>query len=143
MRKSHFLSIFLIALLIVGLAYGLSTFLTITNRGVVKAVGISIYEDALCENSLMMIDWGMVNPDSTVTYDGWLRNEGNVAVTVNMFVENLIPLNATQFMVLTWNREGAMVGVNETVSCVFTLHIFSNVSITDFSFNIVLVGSEL
>ena len=139
--KVFFLSVFLIVMLAVGLAYSLSAFLSVTNVGVVKAVGISIYEDSDCIIPLTQIDWGIVEPDSTVTYDAWLCNEGNVPVRVSLYTENWIPLNASDFMDLTWDSETVIIDVDETISCLFSLQIYENVSITDFSFNIVLVGS--
>ena len=143
----RFLFVFLIVLLIVSLTvvlvYALSAFLTIQNYGLVKAVGTNIYQDADCTIALTHIDWGMVEADSTILYEGWLRNEGNVPVTVTLYTENWVPENTSDFMTLTWDCEGASVAVNEVVSCVFALEIYGNVmGITNFGFDIILVGSE-
>jgi len=139
-----FLIGFLIVTLALALAYSLSNFLIVKNYGVVKAIGISIYEDAGCTVPLTEIDWGLVSPASSVPYEAWLKNEGSVVVTVTMSVAKWVPSEASEYMSLTWSCEGVSVSVDGTVSCIFTLEIFEDVAgITDFSFDILLVGSEV
>ena len=143
MKKIPVLLGFLIVTLAVGLVFSLSSFLTVKNRGTVKAVGISIYEDAGCTVPLTEIDWGEVYPDSSFTYEAWLKNEGNVAVTVAMHTDNWVPDDAPLFMLLSWDGEGVVIEPSLTEYVVFTLTIYSNALITDFSFDIHLVGSEV
>jgi hypothetical protein len=140
MRTKALFAFFIFVLVGCVFVYALSS-LTIHNTGVVKAVGISIYDENW--QPLTSIDWGLVPPNSRLTRNAWLKNDGNVPVTVSMHTENWNPSNANLYMSLTWNLEGVTLQLNDTKYCVFTLTTYANASaISSFSFDIVVVGNE-
>lgn len=114
----------------------------ISSSGAVKAIGVSVYSDADCTNRLSSIDWGVLEPDESKNVISYIRNEGNSAVTVSLSTENWSPSNASSYITLSWDYSGQSINPNEAIEVTFTLAVSASVSgITDFSFDIVIVGS--
>jgi len=71
----------------------------------------------------------------------WTIEEG--WANLDMWIDSWNPTNASDYVVLTWNYNGSLVSVDQSVSVVFTLSVYSNVTgITEFSFDIWIVGVE-
>ena len=114
----------------------------ISSGGAVKAIGVMVYSDVSCNNRLSSIDWGALEPDESKNVTCYIRNEGNSAVTLSLSTENWNPSNASQFLTLNWNYEGQFIDPGDVIEVTFTLAVSASVSdITDFSFDIVIVGS--
>lgn len=110
--------------------------------GAVKAVNVGVYEDASCSVVVAFLDWGVVEPGASVSKVCFLRNEANVPITLVLSTDNWSPLNASDYLSLTWSYDGAFLEVDETVQVTFTLAVSSEtVGFTDFSFDIIIVGS--
>lgn len=140
-RIKTILFVFLIVFLAVNIAYSLLASVTIPNYGIIKAININIYQDSNCTATLTNIEWGIIEPNSTITYEAWLQNKGNVPVTLTLYTENWNPLNASDYISLIWNCEDVAINMDEIISCVFTLEIYPNVTgITNFSFYVLMVG---
>lgn len=87
------------------------------------------------------LDWGEVYPDSNVTKPLSVTNIMNAPCQLYLTTSGWVPANASDFMTLTWNYNGAAVDVDETVDLVLTLTISAEVEgITDFSFNTTITG---
>jgi len=114
----------------------------ITGRGTIyvpPTVKIGIYSDKNCTRILTEINWGTLNPGSTARYPAYIRNEGDVPVSLAMSTNNWNPPQARQYMALTWNYTGSSILVKKVVPIEFQLKVFSNVTgFTDFSFEIVI-----
>ena len=115
---------------------------TVSNVGAVKAVGVGVYWDPDCVNSVASIDWGTIEPGFSNTVQVYIRNEGNSASTLSMYTENWNPASASNYMTLDWDYTGQTVNPDEVVAVTFTLTVSSSIQgITSFSFDIVIVGS--
>lgn len=120
----------------------LQTSTSISNAGSVKAVGVGVYWDAGLTNPVSSINWGIVEPNSNKDVTVYIRNEGNSAVSLAMNASNWNPANASDYMVLTWDYGGQSINVGDVVQVTLTLSVSASVSgITDFSFDIIIVGS--
>jgi hypothetical protein len=114
----------------------------ISSGGAVKAIGVMVYSDVNAANRLTSIDWGIVEPGEDKNAICYIRNEGNFAVTLSLLTENWSPSNASQYITLSWNYDGHSIGLGEIVEVTINLDVSDSVSgITDFSFDVVIVGS--
>ena len=110
--------------------------------GAVKAVNVGVYWDVDCSVVVTHLDWGVVEPGGSGNKVCFVRNEANVPIELSLFTENWSPLNASDYLSLTWNYDGAFLEVDEAVQVTFTLAVSSEVfGFTDFSFDIIVVGS--
>jgi hypothetical protein len=125
-------------------AYGvLSNSKSLQSYGSVKAVNVGVYWNSGCTNSTSTVDWGMLSPGTSKNVALYVRNEGNTAVRLSLMTQNWNPANAPSYMGLSWNREAQTVSLGSVVSATLTLSVFSNITgITNFSFDIVIVGTE-
>jgi len=127
----------------VGLATGM--FLArkvITNTATIKTVGVGISPNPDFTVSLTQIDWGVLEPGMSKNYTAYMKNTGNVPLTLNMTIEGWNPAEAAQYITLVWDAEGKTLNVSEVIQVTFTLTVSANISgITSFSFQIVIVGS--
>jgi hypothetical protein len=114
----------------------------ISSSGAVKAIDVMVYSDADYKNVLSSIDWGLLEPGESKNLTYYVRNEGNSAVTISLLTENWNPLNASRYIDLNWNYEGQSIVPDGVVEVTFTLVVSPSVEgITDFTFDIVIVGS--
>jgi hypothetical protein len=123
--------------------YGLmSASVHLQSVGTVKALGVGVYWDSGCSQTVSSIDWGLAEPGAVKNVTVYMRNEGNAPITLSLQTANWNPVNATNYISLSWDYGGQAIGVNQVVAVTLSLSISSNIEgITTFSFDIVIVGS--
>ncbi|MEM3880681.1 MAG: hypothetical protein QXD19_02925 [Candidatus Bathyarchaeia archaeon] len=110
--------------------------------GTISTINLEAYSDAACSQPLTSIDWGTISPGATVTKTIYLKNTGNVPMTVSMTTNNWSPTNANGPITITWDRESATLPAGQSIAAVITLRVSSSISgITSFSVNIVITGT--
>ena len=115
---------------------------TIPNAASVKTIGVGVYWDQACSNRVTSINWGVVEPGSSVDKTVYIRNEGNAASTLSKATSNWNPANASGYIALNWDYGGQTVNINEAVQVKFTLVVSSSIAgITSFSFDTVITAS--
>ena len=120
----------------------LTTQRTIHGTGSIKGVELGVYWDLPCTNATSSLDFGLLEPGSSKNFTLYLRNEGNSALTLNMTSENWNPANATDYMTLTWNREGQQISPDEVIDFVITLSVSEyTTGIDTFSLDITISGT--
>lgn len=136
------MSLFLASLLLVTLAVNQSFGLSISRRNSqIKVVGVSVYSDRSCRNVLTSIDWGVVRPGSSKSITVYVKNTGNVIVTLSLSTENWSPEYASKYILLKWNYMGQRLLPGRVLSLTLTLTTSSEISdIRNFSFDIVITG---
>jgi hypothetical protein len=116
---------------------------TIPNTGNVKAIGVGVYWDSACTNAVSLIEWNSIGPGEAKNVAVYIRNEGNMAVVLNMTTSNWNPATASSYISLSWNRGGYVLATGAKVQAVLTMSVSSTISgVTSFSFNIVITGTE-
>lgn len=106
-------------------------------------VGVGVYSDNACATALSTISWGNLNPGYVETYTMYVRNEGNVPVTLNMAVGKWNPASASRYITLTWNKKNYVLPAGQVVQAVLTLTVSSRVSgVTSFSFGLTITGTQ-
>jgi archaellum component FlaG (FlaF/FlaG flagellin family) len=114
----------------------------IYNTGTITAVNVGVYTTIDCTTELTTIPWGTLNPGNVTTYTMYVKNTGNVPVTLNMTVNNWSPLAASSYITLTWNQETTVLSPNQVVTAVLTLSVSSSISgVSNFSFNVTITGT--
>lgn len=115
---------------------------TVSSRGGIKTIGVGVYSDLACTNRLSSIDWGLLEPGTGKNFTCYVRNEGRATVTLTQSTTNWNPSNTSQYITLSWNYAGRSIAVNEVLKVTFTLTVSASISgITDFSFEIVIIGT--
>jgi hypothetical protein len=121
----------------------LSTGQTVSNSGNIRAVGVGVYKDSSCTQTLASIDWGALTPGSTRNYTCYVRNEGTLNLVLSRTTSNWNPSSTSSYMTLSWNREGYALNAGATVQAVFTLSVSSSITgIPSFTFDITITGTE-
>ena len=144
MKKQVFLFSALVLLLacFVVLDGVLTSRMSISSYASVKSVGVAVYWDANCTFEVASIDWGMVEPNSSVDVDLYVLGVGNANVTLFMSTESWSPAEASLYLSLSWDAEGSVVEPEQVLPVQLSLSCSANVTgITDFSFDIIVMGS--
>jgi hypothetical protein len=122
---------------------------TISNTGNIKvvtpspSVQLGVYSDSGCTIALSSVSWGTLDPGSTATATAYLKNEGNVPVTLSIQASNWNPASAQNYFTLTWNRNGYVLAVGASVQAVLSLAVSSSISnVTSFSFDITITATQ-
>lgn len=115
----------------------------ISNTGIVKAVGVGVYEDLACTRNVTSINWGALEPGAVASFLVYIKNEGNTPLILSMTTNNWNPAQASEYITLEWNREGHVLSVGSVIQANLTLSVSPSIEeITSFSFNIIIVGVE-
>ncbi len=115
----------------------------ITSSGSITAIGVAIYQDSACTTVLSTISWGTLNSGATMNYTIYVKNTGNIPVTLTMMPSNWNPTTASDYITLTWNQQTTVLSPNSVVQAVLTLSVSSSISsITNFSCDITITGTQ-
>jgi len=139
---------YVIALILVGVAFvgALSWAIyesipQIYNYGAVRVIGVEVYADADLKQILDRIEWGVLDLGENKSYSAWIKNIGNDAQKLVMWTEAWNPVNASDWIGLSWDYGGSWIPVNASVPVVFTLSVDANIEgVTTFSFDIWVKG---
>ena len=120
----------------------ITTSRTLSSRGSIKAANIQVYRDIQCTQVIDELDWGFPEPGESIERTVFIKNTGNYPLTLSMSYGNWSPAEAGNHITLSWDREGAAVGVGDVVQAVLTLDVSASISgITNFSFDIFIEGT--
>jgi formate hydrogenlyase subunit 4 len=142
-------AIFVVAACLIGMVVGSAVTLAVLNvqmaipsSGLVVAVNVGVYSDAACTLNLTSIDWGSVYPGGSVSRTIYVKNTGNVPMTLSMITTAWTPASAAGQINVTWDKENATLNPGQSTSATLTLTVSPSISgITSFSANIVITGS--
>jgi archaellum component FlaG (FlaF/FlaG flagellin family) len=122
----------------------LSTAVRVGSTGlVVSSANIGVYWDSLCVRNVTAIDWGTLKPGDSKTVTLYVKNTGNVAMTLSLSTAEWDPQVASTYLSLTWDHQGVIIQPNEVLPVTLTLDVSTDVQdITSFSFNIYITGTQ-
>jgi hypothetical protein len=116
---------------------------TVNNAGTINSIGVGVYWEIGCENAIDVIDWGYLEPGAYQSVTIYIRNEGNVAMVLNMSTDNWDPPSASGFITLEWDRDAHIMNGYSVLEATLSLHVSANVTeISNFSFDITIAGTE-
>ena len=88
------------------------------------------------------VDWGSVEAGGSVGRVVYVKNSGDGGVVLSLVTENWSPAAAADYLVLSWDYDGSVLGSGGVVGVTLTLDVDSSVSgVDDFGFDIVIVAS--
>jgi hypothetical protein len=145
--KTVLVSVVLYALLICLMINGVSTFnsesAVVEGPGEVKAIGIGVYMDKNCYHHVTSVDWGLIEPGSTIDINVFVRNEGNTSATLSISTSNWNPSEATSFVHLSWNYTGEIVEESRVLPVTLSLNVDADIEeIWVISFDVNIEGSQ-
>jgi len=125
--------------------YGLlSTVLPIGTTGRVVTIDVDVYWESACVNKVSSINWGELDPGESETVTVYVKNTGNVPMTLELSTDEWSPLAAEMYIDLQWDYSGGQIQPDGVVQVTFTLTVSGIIDgVTDFSFDIVITGTEV
>ena len=116
--------------------------IALPSQGTVKAIGVGVYWDNNGSNRVSLIDWGVMEPGQGRNVTVYIRNEGNIVMTLSMNTTNWNPSTASNYIGLSWNYNGQAIDPGVVIQVALTLSVSSNITgISSFSFDILITGS--
>jgi len=145
--KKHKLSLFFCALLLILIGATIATYLksyTVNAKGRVVGIRVEIYQDANATIPLTLIDWDFIEPNETKSYVCYVKSKSNVPAYLTLTTESWNPINASEYIFLTWNYDNSTLEPEELREITFSLYVDINISGIDaFSFDIVVTAQKI
>jgi hypothetical protein len=136
------LTVILSGLIIVGVSSLYQTSSTISSVGTFKAIGIGVYWDEALASRVDTINWGALEPGTQKSFTIYIRNEGNIPLTLSISTSNWNPAAVSNYLTLTWSYGGQVINVATTAAVTLTLAVSESITgIYSFGFDITAVGS--
>jgi len=137
------------ALVIIG-ALALTTFAAITTSQTVPSYGavsasasLGLYSDSACTIPLSPVNWGTLTPGSAATRTIYVKNAGDLSLTLGMTASNWSPASANVPIAIMWDKEGITLSPGNSIAATLTLTVSSSVAgVTDFSAQINITGAN-
>jgi uncharacterized membrane protein len=102
--------------------------------------GIGVYQDQT-GTPLTQLNWGTLQPGENPTITTYIKNEGNVPITLSLQTDNWNPQTAQNYLTLSWNYNNQPLNPEETAQITLTLEIDPNTTgITTFTFDITIIA---
>jgi archaellum component FlaG (FlaF/FlaG flagellin family) len=139
-----------VALVIIGIALSLTTFAVITTSQTVSSTGavstsanLGVYSDNACTTSLSSVNWGNLTPGGITTQTIYVKNTGDLSLTLSMTTSSWSPASANGPITITWNQEGIRLSPGQSTTATLTLTVSSSIAdITSFSVQINITGTN-
>jgi hypothetical protein len=134
--------LFAATILTLGVLGLLSAEVRIPGTGNVVAVNVGVYSNSACTNPLTTINWGSVGPGEEKQFTCYVKSLSNVPTTLTLGAANFNSTQASQYLSLSWNRQGYNVAPGEIVTATLTLHVDQAVQgLAGFSFDCIFTAS--
>ncbi|MDQ1279474.1 MAG: hypothetical protein QG670_736 [Thermoproteota archaeon] len=135
-------SVALIALATSTYATGLINYQNVTpTTGVISSQELGVYKDRQCTQNLTSISWGTLHPAGNAVAHMYIRNLGNLNLTLTNELSNWNPLAASNYLAVNWNYTGQVIKPSSVLHLAFTLTVSPNITnISTFKFNINIIA---
>jgi hypothetical protein len=119
----------------------LTTQKKLTNTGSVKAINVEVYWDFECTQVVSSVDWGAPEPGDPINKTVYIKNSGTAPMTLSLSCSDWNPVEAENYLTLSWDSEGTEINAGEVIPAVMTLSVSPSVTgITVFSFDSLIEG---
>lgn len=128
-----------------------TTDLYIPSIGTVKTIGVEVYWDQNGENKTETIDWDIVWAGSSENMTLYVQSISNYEVTLTLNATDWIPVNISNYIILSWDYNRTSLKPGEIIPVTLTLSASSSESlirylitnnVQDFHFEIAITASE-
>jgi len=113
------------------------------SRSPVKTVGVKIYWERLCVNEVSSIGWGVVEAGSSKKVTVYIKNTGDMTITLSLDTANWNPPDASSYITLGWDYDGQSIKRARVIQVSLILSLSRGVTgIRDFSFDVIITGTS-
>jgi hypothetical protein len=129
-------------ILIAGIAV-LVSYYKIQNTGTIRGLGVEVYWDPLGVSKVTTIDWGTLSPGDFRGTTIYIKNVQNTNCTLSFNTTAWNPVNASKYLLLSWNYTGAVLQPSKYV--VVQIRLLVDTAIKDvhsFTFTIWITATE-
>jgi hypothetical protein len=121
----------------------LNSQVNLNNSGVFTTANIGIYTTSGCTQNLTSIAWGNVRAGQSYTKTGYIKNTGNLNMTLALSTSNWNPSALSSVMGMSWNYAGQKLAPGQVLAVTWTLTIPSGVTgYSGFGFDMMVTGTE-
>jgi hypothetical protein len=114
----------------------------LTHNGTIETLNVGVFRDSACTQSLSTLNWGTLRPGTSANRTIYVKNTGNVPVTLNMTLTSWNPSAAASYITLTWNRQGTILSQGNSISALLVLSVSANVNgFTSFACTTFIAGN--
>lgn len=107
--------------------------LRIPSIGTIHTLNVEAYRgDIMYENGDSYVDWGTMFPGGSMNRSFYLRSISNVDGMLHLNTTNWNPPGISQYLNLSWNREGVLLHPREETNVTLTLTISSSQLFVDY-----------
>ena len=147
-RKSPLAIVFVSCLfLVISLSYARGLLFrskTIHATGQVATLGVEVCTDPNCTVVLDSIDWGTQYPSQSRNTTFCVKLMGNTPSTLDLSTDNFAPIEAEQYLALTWDYDGHIVNPEDVSEVIVTLTVSSSIAgVESFSFDMIVTAYEV
>jgi uncharacterized repeat protein (TIGR01451 family) len=108
----------------------------------IAAPNVGVYSDSACTTNKTSITWASVAAGETATQTVYVKNTGTAPMTLNLAVTNWTPSAASNYITITWNRQGTQLAAGQSIAATLTLTVSSSITgITNYSNTITISGT--
>ncbi len=107
-----------------------------------ETAGLNVYRDSGCSNKVSSLPWGNISPGGSISNLVYIKNEGDVPLTLTLDTTDWSPSNAPNYISLNWNYDGQAVEPNQVILVRLTLRVSQSINgIQSFDFQIIINGT--
>lgn len=140
-----FLGVIILSVLIIGLSGALNMSAALHSKGKVRAIGVGIYQDSVCDVPVGELNWGTLEPGSTQYIEAYVRNEGNVPIRLSLYTVDWSPSNASSYIEFGWDYDNSVIDAREdnVLKVTFYLCVSSDIQgLTEFTFDVIIDATK-
>ena len=106
------------------------------------SIEIDVYTDQSCTQVMSVVDWGEITAGGSSYETVFVRNNGQTDVVISLQTENWTSQTAYNYMSVSWDYGGSVIGPGEVVEVSLELSVDADCpALTSFGFDIVIIGS--
>jgi hypothetical protein len=87
------------------------------------SVNVGVFDNSACTQNLTSVEWGELKAGENTTKTVWIKNIGDMDVTLSLSATGWEPSNAYLYMELAWNSNGKTLAPNEVIQATLTLSV--------------------
>ena len=108
-----------------------------------QTIAFGLYWDQACTSAVSAISWGSLSAGSTQSLTIYVRNEGNVQITLYKSFSNWNPANAADYITIGWDYSNQLLSPGSTLKVTLTAAVSSGASaLNGFSYNFVITAED-
>jgi len=110
-------------------------------EGTITTLNVDLFLDSQGTQNCTAMSWGGVYAGESSSKTMYVKNTGDVPVTLSMIITNWNPDSADDHISMTWNRENTTLDPEEIIQATLTLTISEDSNgISNFSYKMLITG---